>query len=333
MSQNKDFSLSMSGDAFSSLRSDFDQVLQSTIAGMIETEQDSAEISIKVKIGLSEDSAPDFSVSGGQQTREVTKPKFEHTVQAVIQRKEKKTGSFSGNNELVWDRQAGKYVWRPIEDGQRTLFDDEEPEHVDIGGQEGGEENGPKALPEGAEEAEVVEGDDTQGDTEDAVPGDAGEYEEEMMDPAHDPSKPFGWLRQFIGVTMHVSEAMGNYSVRTAENKVVLSSATSPENPFYCPAEKLAAHVGHTLVCVGYGEDEIVNISIECEDCNEVLYDMDVPTPEPVEDEDDPEEADDAEEPADEEAETGEEPPIEGGDSADGQGDGESPYPYDAPEE
>ncbi len=80
MSQNKDFSLSMSGDAFSSLRSDFDQVLQSTLAGMIETKQDSVEISIKVKIGLSEDSAPDFSVAGGQQTREVTKPKFEHTV-------------------------------------------------------------------------------------------------------------------------------------------------------------------------------------------------------------------------------------------------------------
>lgn len=49
------------------------------------------------------------------------------------------------------------------------------------------------------------------------------------IDPAHDPSKPFGWLRQFIGETMNVTEAMGNYTVRTQGNKVVLSSATSPE--------------------------------------------------------------------------------------------------------
>lgn len=76
---------------------------------------------------------------------------------------------------------------------------------------------------------------------------------------------------------MNVTEAMGNYTVRTQGNKVVLSSATSPENPFYCSAEKLSPHVGHAVVCVGYGDDEIVNISIECEDCSEVLFDIDSP--------------------------------------------------------
>ena len=114
-------------------------------------------------------------------------------------------------------------------------------------------------------------------DAEDATPDAAGEFEEETIDPAHDPSKPFGWLRQFIGETMNVTEAMGNYTVRTQGNKVVLSSATSPENPFYCSAEKLSHHVGHAVVCVGYGDDEIVNISIECEDCSEVLFDIDSP--------------------------------------------------------
>ena len=114
-------------------------------------------------------------------------------------------------------------------------------------------------------------------DAEDATPDAAGEFEEEAIDPAHDPSKPFGWLRQFIGETMNVTEAMGNYTVRTQGNKVVLSSATSPENPFYCSAEKLSHHVGHAVVCVGYGDDEIVNISIECEDCSEVLFDIDSP--------------------------------------------------------
>ena len=326
MSQNKDFTLSMSGDAFESLRDDFDQVLRSTLAGMIDTEQSVAEISRKVKITLSEDSAPDFSVSGGQQTREITKPKFEHTVTAVIQRKEKKTGTFSGNYELVWDKERGRYIARPIDDGQRTLFDDDEPEYVDLGG-EGSEESGPRALHEAAGEVESVGDEDTQGDTEDGAPGDADEYEDGMPDPAHDPSKPFGWLRQFIGVTMHVSEAMGNYSVRTAENKVVLSSATSPENPFYCSAEKLADHVGHTLVCVGYGEPDITQIVIECEDCNEVLYTLEVPTSESGEDE---EEAEATEDPGEE---PDGEPTAEDGDSTGSDGDGEGGYEYEAPEE
>ena len=76
-----------------------------------------------------------------------------------------------------------------------------------------------------------------------------------------------------------MTEAMGNYTVRTAENKIVLSSATSETSPFYCPAEKLAPHVGHKVSCVGYGDENgaIVNVSVECEDCNEVLFELTAP--------------------------------------------------------
>lgn len=36
--------------------------------------------------------------------------------------------------------------------------------------------------------------------------------------------------------------------------------------------EKLKQHIGHNIVCVGYGDIENpVDICIECEDCNEVL--------------------------------------------------------------
>ena len=55
MNQKNDLSLSLSGDAFSALRSDFDQVLRSTLAGMIDTDKDTAEVSMKVKITLTED--------------------------------------------------------------------------------------------------------------------------------------------------------------------------------------------------------------------------------------------------------------------------------------
>ena len=38
---------------------------------------------IKVKVSLTEDSAPDFTVAGGQQTRSITKPKFDHELFAA----------------------------------------------------------------------------------------------------------------------------------------------------------------------------------------------------------------------------------------------------------
>lgn len=37
--------------------------------------------------------------------------------------------------------------------------------------------------------------------------------------------------------------------------------------------EDLKRHVGHDIVCVEYGDG--VNVSIECEDCGEVIIDYD----------------------------------------------------------
>ena len=131
MCQKNDLPLSLKSDTFNALCSDFDQILRSTLNGMEETEQDVAEIAVKVKITLTPDSAPDFSVTGGQQTRSITKPKFDHSVSAVIQKKEKKTGTLSGNYELVWDRETCQYVMRPIDNGQTSLFDKDKPSDGD----------------------------------------------------------------------------------------------------------------------------------------------------------------------------------------------------------
>jgi len=38
---------------------------------------------------------------------------------------------------------------------------------------------------------------------------------------------------------------------------------------------ELRKHIGHNVVVVGYGKDELVNVAIECEDCGEVLLDFD----------------------------------------------------------
>lgn len=38
--------------------------------------------------------------------------------------------------------------------------------------------------------------------------------------------------------------------------------------------KELLAHKGHKIVCVTYGSQE-ENVAIECETCNEVLFDYD----------------------------------------------------------
>lgn len=264
MCQKNDLPLSLKSDTFNALCSDFDQVLRSTLNGMEETEQDVAEVNVKVKITLKEDSAPDYTVAGGRQTRSITKPKFDHTVSAVIQKKEKKTGTLSGNYELVWDREICKYVMRPIDDGQMDLFDkdDDHEAEDEIAGLPAGKAELPPPSDVIDADYKVVEDEEMEDATAET------EREREAQD-------AFNWLLQFAGQSMKVMEAMGNYTVRTTENKVVLSSAASPDAFFYCDAEKLAPHVGHQIECVTYGE--AVNISIECIECNEVLFSMDAP--------------------------------------------------------
>ena len=253
MSQIKEMPLSLKSDTFSALSSDFDGMLRQLLQGMVDTGENSGTINIKVKVSLTEDSAPVFTVAGGQQTRSITKPKFDHEVSAVIQRKDKRTGSLSGDFELVRDGNGG-YVMRHIDDGQYDLFN-----------QEGGEviEAEYMALP-GHVEGE--EGNDTQ-DGGDGAQGAFTRFED----------TPFGWLSQFVDEPLRVTEAMGNFTVRSERNQVILSSAASETDVFYCPAEKLEPHVGHNVKCVSYGGDEIVTIAIECEDCADVIFEIDRP--------------------------------------------------------
>lgn len=153
---------------------------------------------------------------------------------------------------MVWDPEEERFVLRQFNGGQTSMFDEDDYETVE-------EEWGVfRDMPDDAH----------------SLPAPAAE--EEDGEAAGTPS-PFEWLSQFIGETLIVTEAMGNYTVRTEDNRLVLSSATGEENPFWCSADKLAPHVGHQVVCVGYGDDEIVNVSIECEDCNTVLFDIDAP--------------------------------------------------------
>lgn len=252
MCQKNDLPLSLKSDTFNAFCSDFDQLLRQTLQGMVDTDQDTGEINCKVKITLTPDSAPDFSVR--DQTRSITKPKFDHTVSAVIQRKDKKSGTLSGNYELVWDRESCRYVMRPIDNGQTTLFDE--------------------GMPASGSHVPVYDADYTVVDDGRAL---EGRKVAQLPAPVenHDSSEPtpFDWMLQFVGATMKVMEAMGNYTVRTSENAVVLSSIASEDSPFYAPAEKLEPHVGHELECIeGIDDEDNRVVLILCSDCGDALF-------------------------------------------------------------
>jgi len=292
---SKDMILSLNGDTFQTLKNDFDTILARTIGNMTMKGADEATITLKLSVSLEKSSVG--TMSGVQ---DVTKPSFKHDISSVMQVKDKMTGQFKGEYGMIWDEDEERWVLRKIDNGQMNLFDDEgqviDADYTEV-----------PALPEAT------------GDTEET---------EESGETENNTDTPFGWLCQFIGEDLHITEAMGNYTVRTDSNKVVLSSATSPDSPFYCSAEKLAPHVGHQVVCAGYGQDHIVNVSIECEDCSQVLYDLDAP--------EETEEADEAPLTEEETAEAMDAAAevVEGIDEAEeGPAEEETGYDYDNPEE
>lgn len=285
--------LSLNSDTFAGMKEDFDSILAKTIGNMESKGADEAVITVKLGISLTKEQ----SRFPEDEEKEITKPTFKHDISSVMQVKDKKSGSLSGDYELVWDEDEQKYVMRKIKDGQLTIFGDDDEDTADV-----------EYVEPVVSEPPMIEG---------SVESD------DKYDPAFDVETPFGWLRQFVGEELTVTEAMGNYTVRTAENKIILSSASDEENPFHCSAEKLAPHVGHTVVCVGYGGETLVNIAIECEDCCETLFSIDLDLDE--DEDEDTVEAEVVEEAveSDIEEELDEEPDEEAEDGA---------YEYDAPE-
>lgn len=264
------YPLSLNGDTFNALKSDYDSMLRQTLTKMEDLKVEDATITIKVAVSLEKDQARDFQANGYDAMRDIVKPTFKHEISTVMQVKDKKSGSLGGTMEMVWDQELGQYVMRPIDNGQVSMFDESDEES-------GGTKNNslppsePPALP--GPSGEVI-------DAEFEVVEDG----QEGSDISHaDPKLLFEYMKQFIGVDMKVEEVDGQYTVSTPDGKVILSSSCKPTDRFYCSPQKLAPHVGHSVTCVAYGQDEVVNISIECEDCNEVLFDIDAPADDPEE--------------------------------------------------
>ena len=89
----------------------------------------------------------------------------------------------------------------------------------------------------------------------------------------------FEHLRQYIGKKLSIRQKQNVLSVCTKYGRrVLLTSDKTIENAIHLRQKecdfRLRNHIGHNLRCVGYGNGEPQNVSIECEDCCTVLYDV-----------------------------------------------------------
>ena len=124
MNNAKALDLNLNGDTFDGMKNDFNIVLQKTLTNMERKGSRIAEITLKMKMSLSNERVPDLTIVNYEAKRDVIMPKFEHKVSSVIQIKDEVTGSLNGNYELIWDGERGEYVMREIVDGQVSMYDD-----------------------------------------------------------------------------------------------------------------------------------------------------------------------------------------------------------------
>ena len=244
--------ISIKNDTFDSLKEDFDTILQRTMDNMTMRGAEDAVITIKLAIAIEKENVRDYQLSNDTQdiTREVKIPTFKHDISSVMTVKEKKSGIMSDASlEMVYDGDEMKWVVRKIDDGQMSMYDEQE---------------------EKVYEAEVTDVEYTDVEDEDIAEPPMLEAPEEEKKPV---ITPYSWLKQFVGKKLKVVEVLGNYTARTEDDKIVLSAAESASKIFYCSPEKLSAHVGHILKV----EEDVESIYIICEDCNEVIYILDNP--------------------------------------------------------
>lgn len=120
---NSNYKLNIDGEAFASMREDFNKVLTRTVRNMEEKDSNTAEITVKLKIELIPTFLP--PTSSADEGRAVIKPKFEHKVSSVMNTKFEESGSLKGEYELVWSEELQDYTAKPIGFQQVSMFDTE----------------------------------------------------------------------------------------------------------------------------------------------------------------------------------------------------------------
>lgn len=255
--------LTIDNEVFDTMRKNFDVMLERTVGSMIMRNADESTLTLKICISLDKKTVP----ADGGGFREVTQPSFKHDLSSVMQVKDKMSGTFKGNVELIFD-ENGKPIVRDIDDGQMKIWDDDGLVSVD---EETDADSNLRALPAGtpglpapvdAEYSDVTDTEEEKG--------------EDKEDKTEAPSTtPYDWLFQYRNKVLRCQNKSGVYNVvANSDGKILVSSGYMKDSPFYIDAEKLKPHVGENLICVTSPEnaDDPDAIEIWCEDCGAYLF-------------------------------------------------------------
>ena len=231
--------VSINSNTFSMMKDDFDRVLTKTISNMMSKDAGESEVVLKLKVKLHNVDIPRID----EDPLRVTVPEFKHEVQSSM----RITVNAKGQDiyeqfQLSWDEENGTYSLTEVDDGQFSLFASQnDSDNKEPNEDDNGAQNG-------------------------------------NLSPKAEDLAAFEYLKRFIGEQMFVVETNGHYAVRSKDNKVILVSTGDKSYKFYCPEEILKPHVGNECICVGYGDgDDLFNVSIECDDCGTVLFELDNP--------------------------------------------------------
>ena len=124
MTNAENYTLSLAGDTFNALKTDFDMLLAKTLHNMTDKDGDAAEIKVTLKIEFRKQREP-IENAGGVITgwKETIMPTFAHKITSVLQIKDQLEGLLGGKYELVWDAGLQEYVLREVDGNKGTLFD------------------------------------------------------------------------------------------------------------------------------------------------------------------------------------------------------------------
>lgn len=123
--------ISIHDDIFEAFRKDFDEIINQAVKNMREQGLDSAEMSCKITIETDKRMVVAPTETNLNEKREAIVPAFKHKIGCVLKHETKKDGQFSGNLEMVWDDDEGRYILVEIGTAQASMFDQDQPYNND----------------------------------------------------------------------------------------------------------------------------------------------------------------------------------------------------------
>ncbi len=175
--EKQELVLDINTDTFKELKDAINEKLAGAFQNMHERSITEADVGINLHISCEINKPGHF-----------TKPCIKHEVKVTFKQQSKASGAVApANAEMVYDEKIGKWVFRPLDDGQQDIFDGSKDDDV---AQIEAPEHDPDKLPT-VVDAELVEPDDEPDDQDESedLPPENDESPHHPLTGTEDPEK------------------------------------------------------------------------------------------------------------------------------------------------